>query len=102
MRHNIDCVAIDIERQKHQSLFVRGRLAVEASFIQDSTELVAFLHGLQSSQRVINDSVHSMMLRSSFNCRVSESARDGWLEIDYVTPLYVLWTANIPGTVKES
>ena len=39
-----DCVAMDAERQKHQSLFARGRVALVDYFIQDPTELAAFVH----------------------------------------------------------
>ena len=39
-----DCVAMDVERQKHQSLFVRGRVALVDFFIQDPPELAAFVH----------------------------------------------------------
>ena len=39
-----DCVAMDVERQKHQSLFARGRVALVDFFIQDPTELAAFVH----------------------------------------------------------
>ena len=31
-------------RQKHQSLFARGRVALVDFFIQDPTELAAFVH----------------------------------------------------------
>ena len=39
-----DCVAMEVERQKHQSLFARGRVALVDFFIQDPTELAAFVH----------------------------------------------------------
>ena len=39
-----DCVAIVVERQKHQSLFARGRVALVDFFNQDPTELAAFVH----------------------------------------------------------
>ena len=39
-----DCVAMDAERQKHQSLFARGRVALVDFYIQDPTELAAFVH----------------------------------------------------------
>ena len=39
-----DCVAMDAERQKHQSLFARRRVALVDFFIQDPTELAAFVH----------------------------------------------------------
>ena len=39
-----DCVAMDAEPQKHQSLFARGRVALVDFFIQDPTELAAFVH----------------------------------------------------------
>ena len=35
------CVAMDVERQKHQSLFECGRVASVDFFIQDPTELAA-------------------------------------------------------------
>ena len=37
------CVAMDVERQKHQSLFARGRLALVKFCIQDPTELAPFV-----------------------------------------------------------
>ena len=39
-----DCVAMDVEWQKHQSLFVRGRIAFINICIQNFTELAAFVH----------------------------------------------------------
>ena len=39
-----DCVVMYVERQKHQSLFARGRVALVDFFIQDPTELAAFVH----------------------------------------------------------
>ena len=39
-----DCVAMDVERQKHRSLFARGRVALVDFFIQDPTELATFVH----------------------------------------------------------
>jgi len=39
-----DCVAMATERQKHQSLFTRGRVALVDSIIQDATELAAIVH----------------------------------------------------------
>ena len=39
-----DCVAMNVERQKQQSLFARGRVAFVDFFIQDPTELAAFVH----------------------------------------------------------
>ena len=35
---------MDAEWQKHQSLFARGRVALVDFFIQDPTELAAFVH----------------------------------------------------------
>ena len=39
-----DCVAMDVEWQKHHSLFARGRIAFVNICIQDFTELAAFVH----------------------------------------------------------
>ena len=39
-----DFVAMDVVRQEHQSLFARGRIALVGLFIQDTTELAAFVH----------------------------------------------------------
>ena len=53
-----DCVAMDVEQQKHQSLFARGRVALIDISIQDPTEFAARL--LQGLQRVISYSVLSI------------------------------------------
>ena len=42
-----DCVAMDVERQKHQSLFARGQVAlvdIIIIIIMDPTESASFVH----------------------------------------------------------
>ena len=39
-----DCVAMNAERQKHQSLFAQGRVALGDFIIHDPTELADFVH----------------------------------------------------------
>ena len=40
-----DCAALEDERQKHQSLFSQGRVPLVDFFVQDPSELAAFVHG---------------------------------------------------------
>ena len=40
-----DCTSLEAERQKHQSLFARGRVILADFFEQDQIELAAFVHG---------------------------------------------------------
>ena len=40
-----DCSNLEAERQKHQSLFARGRVDFGDFFEQDPIELAAFVHG---------------------------------------------------------
>ena len=40
-----DCTSLEAERQKHQSLFARGRVILADFFDQDQIELAAFVHG---------------------------------------------------------
>ena len=40
-----DCSSLEAERQKHQSLFARGRVDLADLFEQDPIELAAFVHG---------------------------------------------------------
>ena len=40
-----DCKSLEAERQKHQSLFARGRVDLADFFEQDPIELAAFVHG---------------------------------------------------------
>ena len=56
-----ECVAMVAERQKHQSLFARGRVALVDYFIQDPNRIGCFCARLlQGLQRVISDSVLSI------------------------------------------
>ena len=40
-----DCSSLEAERQKHQSLFARGKVDLADFFEQDPIELAAFVHG---------------------------------------------------------
>ena len=40
-----DCSGLEVERQKHQSLFASGRVALVDFLQQDQIELAAFVHG---------------------------------------------------------
>ena len=39
-----DCLAMGVERQKHQFFFACGQLALADFVIQDPTEMAAFVH----------------------------------------------------------